>query len=427
MNSAFLFAPRMLAAWLAAAVLLAAAAVGFGLFGSGRNIGSDAVGPSTFSRSAIGHAGIADVLQRVGVAVVKSRSESRGKLGPDGVLVVGEPNLGAQPQQLRLLLGANNVLLILPKRIGARSRAHPEWVERVTLVPEGGVTPVLGMAVPGAEVVRKDDAGSWSHNEIGVTPVIAAPVQLIKSPRLRPVVGSQDSMLVGEIRSNARRLWVLADPDVMENHGIDQAANAAFSVALINALRARNGNVVFDETIHGYVDQVGAPWLILFEFPFVLATLQGIVAVGLLLWATMGRFGAPIALPVALASGKYGLIQNTAKLFEFAGYQPIIVQRYVQAMVRDVARQLHGPGDMAQDAAVTWLDRIGAARGVDVTCAALLRRADELVRRREPGALAALARDTYRWKREIIDGRPGDSLRRRMDSRRSAQGGGRPG
>ena len=50
MNGAFLFAPRMLAIWLAAALLLAAAAIGFGLFGSGRNSGSDAVGPSSFSR-----------------------------------------------------------------------------------------------------------------------------------------------------------------------------------------------------------------------------------------------------------------------------------------------------------------------------------------------------------------------------------------
>src|SRR3954471_21181170 len=92
MNSAFLFTPRMLAAWLTAAVLLAAAAVAAGLFGSGRNTGSDAGGPSSFSRSAIGHAGIADVLQRLGIVVLKSRSESAGKPGLDGVLVIGEPN-----------------------------------------------------------------------------------------------------------------------------------------------------------------------------------------------------------------------------------------------------------------------------------------------------------------------------------------------
>ena len=426
MNTSSLFAPRMLAAWLVIAVILGAAALYFGALGEGRP-GSDAVGPSTFSRSALGHAGIADMLRRLGITVVKSRAESLGKLRQDGVLVVAEPNVSQQPQQVRTLLSFRNVLLVLPKRVGRRSRDRPEWVDQTMVLPEASVAAVLTLASVKAEVVRAASVSTWSRNDLGPAPKIGGPVQLIKSTELRPVVATDDGMLVGELRTNARRLWILADPDVLENHGIGEGENAAFAVALINGLRGRNGNVVFDETVHGFVELAGAPWQLLFEFPFVLATLQGLIAIGLLLWATMGRFGAPLPPPAPLESGKHGLIQNTAKLFEFAGYQAVMVQRYVQAIVRDVARQLRGPATMTEADAVAWLDRVGRARGVDISCAALLLRARELARRRDGPTLAALARDTYRWKREIVDGASGHSRRHRGDTRRSAEGGGWPG
>jgi hypothetical protein len=295
-----LFAPRMLAAWLTAVVLLGAAAIYFAVFGDIRP-GGDAVGPSTFSRSAIGHAGIADVLRRQGIGVVKSRSNSVGKLHADDVLVVAEPNMSLPPQQLRSLLAARTVLLVLSKRVGSRSRDRPEWVDRVALLPENAAAPLLDVAGIKAEIVRTPPTTAWSRNEIGLEPMIRGPMQLIKSSGLRPVVAAGEGMLIAELRTNRRHLVILSDPDVIQNHAIGESDNAAFAVALINRLRGRNGNVVFDETVHGYVEQTGAPWMLLFEFPFVLATLQGVVAIGLLLWATMGRFGAPLPPSPALA------------------------------------------------------------------------------------------------------------------------------
>jgi hypothetical protein len=259
---------------------------------------------------------------------------------------------------------------------------------------------------------------SWSRNEIGETPSVVDPLQLIRYDRLRPIVGNADGILLGELRTDDRRLWILADPDLMQNHGLKDPANAQFSAKLINALRGADGNVVFDETVHGYLDTPNNPWRLPFQFPFVLATIQGAVAVALLLWATMGRFGAPLSPPSPLESGKQGLIANTAKLFEFAGYQSVMVQRYVHSIIRDVGRQLHAPAGMSEAAMVDWLGRVGRARAVDVECGAVMHRVDELVqaRNRDPKPLAALAREIYRWKREIIDGASRGSRHHRRDS-----------
>jgi len=244
------------------------------------------------------------------------------------------------------------------------------------------------------------------------------PRALVRGDRLRPIIGATQGMLVGEISDRDRKIWVLADPDVIANHGLAHEGNAALALALIKALRRGDGSVVFDETVHGFVVRPVSPFLLLFRFPFVVATAQGALAVALLLWATMGRFGAPLSPPSPLQSGKHGLIANTAKLFEFAGYQPVMVQRYVHSIIRDVGRQLHAPAGMSEAAMVEWLGRVGRARAVDVECGAVMRRVDELVqgRSRDPKPLAALAREIYRWKREIIDGVSRGSRHHRRDS-----------
>jgi hypothetical protein len=214
----------------------------------------------------------------------------------------------------------------------------------------------------------------------------------------------------------------------MANHGIATGDNAAFSVAVIDALRGADGNVVFDEVVHGLQDQPHSPFRILFEFPFVLATIQGVIAIGLLLWATVPRFGAPMTPPVVLRSGKGSLIESTARLLDLARHRGVIVRRYVHAVIHDVARHLHAPAGLSESELVAWLGRNARVRAVDdVDFQAVLRKADELANHRGAGAFGTLARDIFRWKREIIDGAARYSGIDRRHSDRDRQGGGGPG
>jgi len=417
----------MLIGWLAAAVLTFAASLFFMGRADESKSGADAVGPSTFSRSAIGHAGFAEILRTLGLTVVKSQYDSRQKLGEGGLLVIAEPG-GALGEADRVgdLLDAKTVLLVLPKWAGRASQRAPGWLDAVELLPEAVPRGIARDLAPSIDIVRDPPLRSWSRNEIGVVPVIADKPQLIKSSRLRPVVASDSGMLVGELSSGTRRIWVLADPDVMENHGIAEPENAEFSVALIDALRAGDGNVVFDEVVHGLADQ-SSPLRLLFEFPFVLATIQGAIAVALLLWATMPRFGAPLAPPVALRSGKGSLIETTAKLLDRGRHRAVIIQRYVHAIVQDVARQLHAPPGLTQAELVEWLRRTARSRAVDIDCGALVSKADGLAEHGATGSLAALARDIFRWKREITDEAPGHPRADRGHPERNRAGRGRAG
>ncbi len=416
---------RIMAAWVAAVVILVLGTIALAIFGGGGS--TETVGPSAFSRSAIGYAGIADVMHRLGARVLKSRGDSVASLDPAGVLVVAEP-LDAPAQRMSQLMNAHTVLLILPKWRGQPSATHRGWISAARELPES--TARSATQIANVAVVRVPRVTYWSTNEIGHAPVISAGgVQLIRSSRLRPVVGNDQGMLVGELRTGARRLWILADPDPMQNHGLADPDNAVFSVALINALRGAEGNIVFDEIVHGLAEKARSPWRMLFEFPFVLATIQAVIAVALLLWATMRRFGAPLSPPVELPSGKRSLIETTANLLDFARHRPIVIQRYVHEIVQDVGRQLHAPAGLPEPALIEWLRRTGRARDAQIDCGTVVHRADELVAagRGASTQLATLARDIFRWKREVTDGGSGYSRVDRGDPQRGRQGGRRSG
>ena len=420
-----IFSGRILIGWLAAALLTFAASLFFMGRGDDSNSGADTVGPSTFSRSAIGHAGFAETLRTLGLTVVKSQYNSRAKLGEGGLLVIAEPG-GKLGEQDRVgdLLDAKTVLMVLPKWHGLRSDKHAGWIGYAELVPLSAADQVLNLAVAKAEVARLDSAPSWSKNELGHEPTLVSPVQVIRGGELTPIIANGDDVLVGELTAAGRRLWILADPDAIENHGISEGDNAAFAVALVRALRSGSGSVVFDETVHGFVARPDNPLRLMFEFPFVVVTLQGLMAITLLLWATLGRFGAPETAPPALSSGKQGLVESTAKLLGFAGYQPRMVRRYVQACLRDVARQLHAPRGLSESVLLDWLQRVGQARGADIDCAALYRETEGITdsRRGSVAQLIPIARGIHRWKREILDGPAADSRDYRGRADRGAEG-----
>ncbi len=417
MTTEGVFSGRLLAIWISASVALLAASLYFMLMPEGTSPGTDSVGPTVFSRSALGHAGIADILQRLGVRVVKSRYGSLGKLGKEDLLVIAEPPVGAESLDLLAqLLRADRVLLILPKRDGIPSREHPGWISDAQLLPAPEIQLLLTALDIDATVSYTRKVVVWEQNGLEVYPKISAPVQLLESKHMQTLVSTDRGDLVAEFHRGRRGIWILSDPDVMENHGLSQGANAAFSVALINWLRGPNGSVVFDETIHGYVSQPPSPLRLLFTFPYVLATAQGVLAIGLLLWATVGRFGKPEPVVPALESGKLGLIRNIAELLGFARHHEIVVQRYVQEALRDAARLLHAP-PLPEGQLVPWLARVGKLRGAEPDCAEIVRRMEE-TKPTEASALMAVARDIYRWRRGIIDGHPGDTLARGKHPRR---------
>ncbi len=399
MASEPLFARRTLIIWATAAVI----AFAVSLFFLGRPDAVDPAGHTVESRSALGYAGIADILGQFGAPVIASHSRSRDRLGDGGVLVLAEPRLGPQTyDRARKLLGADAVLLILPKWDGLPSTSHPGWIQEADLTSPIVPELVLSLATSDATILRGPPATSWDRNTVGISPEISAPMQFIRSEKMKPLVASGDRILVGEIERRGRRIVVIADPDILTNAGLSKPVNAAFALALIGRLRTGDGPVVFDEALAATGGSGPNILKYLFRFPLLSAVVPGVVALVLLLWSAIPRFGAPEPQPPALESGKRGLIRNIGALMIFAGHRALIVRRLVDATVHDVATRLHAPSQLKDRDLTAWLGRVGSARGVTLNSADIIARADAATADR--AALVALALDINRWKQEMIDG-----------------------
>jgi hypothetical protein len=186
MSSETDFSGRLLAGWIAGAVVVFA--VSLYLMGGGEVSGPESTGASTFSRSAVGHAGIADVLQRLGIAVVKSRYNSLEKLAPRSVLVIAEPRPGQQSEEaIRTLLKADRILLVLPKWTGLPSEQSPGWIREVRLRSTSEAASPCCAARRGGPGERRDEMDEQSvrrRPEPGGTGAIGA--------RRRPAAGHRD-------------------------------------------------------------------------------------------------------------------------------------------------------------------------------------------------------------------------------------------
>jgi hypothetical protein len=367
----------------------------------------DSVGPTAESRSALGYAGIVQVLEDLGAPVIKSRSRALERVGKNGLLVIAEPKLGlGMNMAFERLYSAPSVLLILPKWEGHPDAGHAGWIDSADVTPPLDPQLALDSIDTRGRVMRGPSPKRWALNRIGPRPVVKAPLQYIESKQIRPIVANGDSILLADMSVGERRIWVLADPDIISNQGLRNPANAEFAVALFNALRTGDGPIVFDEAINAVAGSAPSPAMLLFRFPVVVATAQGLIAVALLLWATTIRFGVPAPAAPPRATGKFGLIENMAALIAFGGRHGHIIRRYAWAALRDVARRLHAPRGLSGDGLIAWLGRTGAARAPGLDPARLIDRAEAMADLGRPDevALITLTRDINQWKQGMVDG-----------------------
>ena len=180
-----MFSRRLLIGWAAGAIAVFAVSLFF--LGAGDVRGPDPTGPSTYSRSAIGHAGIAEILQRLGLPVVKSSHNSLDKLSTGSVLVIAEPRPGQESEQsMRALLARRHRAPGVAEmdRPAAASRARAGSAMRTSACPADAQW-ALGLVAPRARVVRERGEVRWTTNALGLAPNLASPTQLIRGPALR--------------------------------------------------------------------------------------------------------------------------------------------------------------------------------------------------------------------------------------------------
>ena len=162
----------------------------------------DPVGPTAYSKSAIGHLAFQRLLEDAGVPTSISESGSGGYVAGDDVLVVAEPRTdNSTLAEVRVMLTARTVLLVLPKRTGTPDPDRPYWLAGDKLLSDDSITRVLHLVDQHAALVRDASlAGLSGDFALDGAPAIDQP-QLIRSQLLHPLLACADGILIGERRT----------------------------------------------------------------------------------------------------------------------------------------------------------------------------------------------------------------------------------
>jgi hypothetical protein len=387
-------------------------AVAAGLIALRIDVQDNVIGTDTQieSLSAVGNRAFIRLLERMDVPIEtdRSRSLSLFPVNEELRVVMGRPVTAATSGFVRTRLSGRRLIVVLPKWQVTEDPFHPGWIANAVGLSVKDVESMLVLLARNGAIVRPAEPVDWTVNELGYEPTLTQP-QLFTANNVKPVIGGTQGMLIGEIAYGSGRIWVVADPDLLANHGLHRGDNAALALAMIDAMLPTDGKVIFDIATPVPVDPPSIETL-LFHFPTAIVTVQIAVMCLLLLWAAAASFGKRFGLARPIATGSASLIANMSALLILGGHLRSLLARYAEATIRDVAHRLHAPPGLGDTELVRWLERVERARGVGEKLNHLKRRlASTGTARSQPDArqTMTLAADFHQWRQEMIRG-PGN-------------------
>lgn len=331
-------------------------------------------GDNALSRSAVGYAGVLQLLRDEGVPVTVSRARVPPQVGAQGLMVF-TPDADTTTEALRAALpAARRVLIVLPKWRVLPNPAHPGWtLQGVAVLPiPQPLVSVLAAGAAAHKPGRVSFSGSVTQRKgtarlrlANVGPLFQSNDQLWTGP-----IDALQTLSVptGEVQLADDKgrtvllklnpdLFVLSEPDLLNNRGVASLEAARTATTLLEELRGGQGPVVWDVTLNGLGRARSMLGLALTP-PFLGASLCGLAAALLMGAHAAARFGPARPAERAYPLGKTALLDNTALLIRQARREPRMGRRYA-ALVRRLlgARVLAlGAGEPAGEAAAARID-----------------------------------------------------------------------
>jgi hypothetical protein len=361
-------------------------------------------GGNAESRSAIGYKALAQTLERVGVRVATARHApvERAAAVEDSVLVLTEPP--SEHGINELIEGASEaevrVLVVLPKWNGTPSLEQEGWVTHLSLKPANDVSQMLNAFAHAVYVTRLDSTELWQAQQAPGSLALPA-TQLVQQGDdgpLTPLLSSSDGILFGQLKENPN-VYVLSDPDLINNAGLAEPANARAFGALLKE-HLLGPLFVFDETLHGF-ERTPSLFHELSQFPLLPVTLHACLLFLLGVWATSTRFGAPVEASGGFARGKQRLLENTVGLLEHSRYLGYSLSSYLTMTLRRAAHALSLSTAEAPQARAARLAVVAKARGVRRDIQALTGSVEDAATRAELARTLRLARELRAWSKEL--------------------------
>jgi hypothetical protein len=360
---------------------------------SGRNGGAHAL-----SNAAVGFSGVVRLAGATGRNPIIIRSEYQLK---NEDLAVITPDHGAVDlSSILQWRGPRVTLLVLPKWKTVADVSKTGWVRVSGLLPAADPARTLYPATPFFIARERGDGRPLTTVPFGAPSALRflapAVVQTVSSNQLDPVItDSAGHIVLGKLKGH--QLFILADPDLINNHAMGDERQARAAVTLLDYLNSSGAkSVLFDVTANG-LGRSQSPLKLAFDPPFLAVTLTIFAAMLLAAWQALVRFGPVRRRGRAIAFGKAALVENSAGLIRLARRETRLGGAYADLVRQDAARLTAAPANLQGEALDTYLDRL--TRGDAPPFSALAAR---LAAARDKSELVAAARALFSWKKDII-------------------------
>lgn len=382
------FSSRILATMLAIGLL---SFVGFALvlaFATGVHGEGQA---HALSRSAVGYAGIVQLLQDTGRKVSLNRKATLPNDGNGLLVLTPAPGFGVPG----VLPNARPVLIVLPKWRVSPNASHTGWVDRDGLLPPGTITKLLPDKWREFSIVRSKGTvieGSDAPSAAAITSLQSIQGKDITAILSDPAGG----IVLGKVGGD----YVLAEPDLLNNQALATPAGAQAAMAIITG--RETGPVVFDVSAY-HPARSRNPLRSILQPPLLGATLCALAATVLTGLLCARRFGAVQRAPAPVAAGAQSLADNAAGLIQRARRVWRMGGPYATLTRTIAAREAGAPATLTGDALDQYLDQAGTMRGAPGLFTAL---ATDARRAHNDGMMLAAAQRLYRWRMAFHGPRP---------------------
>lgn len=314
-------------------------------------------------------------------------------------LVVITPELAAT--NLSDIMGtraAKVTLVVLPKWDSQRDLKKPAWVRVSGLVrtsePEGVLAPQWKLKVSRAKSAGQMLITVPNHAPAEMRFPAAAVSQFIAGDGLEPILTDASGRIVLGKVPNAP-WFVLADPDLINNHGMADPRRAAAALALLDFLNSTDAEATyFDVTLNG-LGSSKSPLKLMFDPPFLGVTLAIAAALLLAGLQALARFGVPLRPQRAIAFGKAALVDNSAALVRKARREGRLGGRYAEMTRERVAAMLRLPPTMPTEKVEQRLDALTPDQNFSSLAA-------NAAHAGTPEHVLAAARALHQWQQEAI-------------------------
>ncbi len=359
-----------------------------------------------FSTSALGYNGLVQFLESQAYPVSVSRQPLLITKRTDGLMIITL----SDSHSLRALeetQPTNVTLIVLPKWQGERDMfTGNRW--RATELIESHIS---GYVLDGIDTLSSYAAttNDTTLTRIAVPSTFIAPwgdakfdpdvtVQVLRSTTLQPVIYNGDNILLARLPYDDT--YILSDPDVLNTFGLAKQTNAVLAMQIIDYLRTYEDEPIYlDATLHGFALSQNL-WRMMFDVPFIGATLIAAASAFLLGWAALVRFGPSIREGRAIALGKQALADNSAGLFIMARREKDMAPGYLNFLRRRVARELNVPKTMTDTEITQLFDKLGTETQSGKTFSQIEAGLQAPASSRDD--LMNKVRTLFRWRRDIL-------------------------